>query len=87
MLWRYGFLDGLVKSIGHTNGIDVKFGDVKRIPMIEDSTDAATKAFADTILKFGTFSDLFGTSESATVLTVVREYHEVEDQDGLCDTI
>ena len=55
--------------------------------MIEDTTDAETKAFADIILRFGMFADSFGTSESGTVLSVVREYNEVEDQDGLCDTI
>ena len=55
--------------------------------MIKDDADAKTKAFANTILRFGTFADSFGTSGSGTVLYVVREYHEVEDQDGLCDTI
>ena len=87
MLWRYGFLDGLFKNLGHTNGIDIKFGDVKRIPMIQDDTNAETKAFTNTILRFGTFADLFVTIKLGTVLSVVREYNEVEDKDELCDNI
>ena len=87
MLWRYGFLDGLFKHLGHTNGKDIKSGDVKRILMIQDNTDAETKAFANTILRFGTFADSFGTSESGTELSVVQEYNEVEYEDGGCDNV
>ena len=86
MLWRYGFLDGLFEHLGHTNDIDIKFGDVKRIPNFKEHvTDAETKIFAETILRFGTFSDSFGTTDSATVLSVIEEWEELED--GLEDEV
>ena len=74
MLWRYGFLDGLFEHLGHTNDIDIKFGDVKRISKSKEHvTDAETKIFAETILRFGTFSDSFGTTDSVTVLSEIDE--------------
>ena len=30
MLWSYRFLDGLFKKLGHTNEIDVDYGDIKK---------------------------------------------------------
>ena len=55
--------------------------------MIKDETDAETKAFANTILRFGTFADSFGTSKLGTVLRVLHEYEEVQDKDEMCDQV
>ena len=59
MLWKYGYLHGLFYYLGHTDELDVKFGDVKVILKITTETDALTSAFAGTILKNGTFDDAF----------------------------
>ena len=78
MLWQYGRLDGLFELIGHTNGIDVKYGDVKRIPkIVQGVTDVETKSFAETILRFGTFVDSFGFDNNGTSLNDIDEHDEV----------
>ena len=84
MLWRYGFLDGLFQHLGHTDGIDVDYGDVKRIPFINKETNADTKAFAETILRFGSFVDAYGDEDDRTALD---EIEEMEDEDGDEDDI
>lgn len=63
MLWRYGYLEKLFEKIGHTNAIDVKYGEVKRLPQKSIDTDNATKIFAETLLKLGSFEDAFGSTE------------------------
>jgi len=80
MLWRYGFLDGLFHHLGHTNALDVKYGDVKRIPYITKETNADTKAFAETILRFGSFADVYVDDDYADVL--LTEEIEMEDSEG-----
>ena len=82
MLWRYGYLDGLFQHFGHTNAVDVNYGDIKRIPMYKkEVTDNTTKAFVDTILQFGSFADTFGSTKHGTVLSVVDEVDEFSDED------
>ena len=77
MLWRYGHLDGLFAHLGHTNDIDVKYGDVKRIPkIVEGVTDVETKSFAETILRFGTFDDSFGFDDNGSSLNDIDEHDE-----------
>ena len=53
LLWRYGYLDKLFAKLGHTDAIGVKYGKVKGLRTQTAATDAATKLFAKTILKFG----------------------------------
>ena len=79
MLWRYGYLDKLFAVLGHTDAIDVKYGKVKGLRTQTADTDAATKLFAETILKFGTADDAFGSTEGGTILEVIQE---AEDEDG-----
>ena len=81
MLWRYGFLDGLFQSLGHTYTLDVKYGHVKRIPFITKDTNADTKAFAETILRFGSFVDAFGEDDYGSG-TILEEITEMDDEDG-----
>mgnify|MGYP000927189165 CR=1 FL=1 len=79
MLWRYGYLDGLFKELGHLKDMDVDYGKIKRVPVMTIETDDMTKIFADTILKLGDHADLYGTIEAATFLEVVEE---LETEDG-----
>ena len=60
MLWRYGFLDGLFHHLGHTEGFDVDYGDVKQIPFVNKETNADTTELAEMILQFGSFADAYG---------------------------
>ena len=77
MLWRYGHLDGLFAHLGHTNDIDVKYGEVKRTPkIVEGVTDVETKSFAETILRFGTFEDSFGFDNNGSSLNDIDEHDE-----------
>ena len=63
---------------GHTNDIDVKYGEVKRIPnIVQGVTDVETKSFAETILRFGKFVDSFGFDEMGTSLNDIDENDEV----------
>ena len=80
MLWKYGYLDGLFEMLGHTKDLDISYGDIKRVPQMNCETDHVTKLFADTILKLGDHADLYGTTESATMLEVIDEF---EQDDGL----
>ena len=73
MLWRYGYLDGLFHALGHTATLDVKYGDIKRIPVRNLHTDVITAAFANTILKLGNDAMLYGDTESGTMLEVILE--------------
>ena len=41
--------------------------------------------FAETILRFGTFSDSFGTTDSVTVLSEIDEWEQLDD--GLEDEV
>ena len=82
MLWRYGYLDGLFKHLGHTEGIDVEYGDVKRIPFITKDTNNETRAFAETILRFGSFVDAHGDDTSGTVLDEILEMEEGDGEMG-----
>ena len=50
-------------QISCADAFDVKYGDVKRIPFITKDTNADTKAFAETILRFGLFVDTFGEDD------------------------
>ena len=84
MLWRYGYLDGLFKHLSHTDAFDVKYGDVKCIPFITNTTNEETRAFAETILRFGSFVDAFGNEESGSG-TILDEILEMEDEDGVVD--
>ena len=78
ILWRYGHMDGLFEHLGHTNDIDVKYGDVKIIPkIVQGVTDVETKSFAETILRFGTFVDSFGFDDNGTLLNDIDEHDEV----------
>jgi hypothetical protein len=67
-------LDGLFELLGHTDGLDIKYGDIKRIPVRTAETDELTGMFAQTILKLGDSGMVYGTSESATLLDVVNEF-------------
>ena len=80
MLWRYGYLDGLFKELGHSKDMDVDYGKIKRVPVMTNETDDMTKIFADTILKLGDHADLYGSIEAATLLEAVEE---LETEDGL----
>jgi len=51
MLWRYGYLDDLFEKLGHSDTLDVSYGDIKRIPVKTARTDALTEVFANIILK------------------------------------
>jgi hypothetical protein len=82
MLWQYGFLDGLFQHLGHTEGFDVDYGDVKRIPFVNKETNADTKAFAETILRFGSFADAYGDEAEGTILDEIAEMGDGrEDED------
>jgi len=81
MLWRYGYLDRLFHHLGHRDAFDVKYGDVKRIPFITKDTNADTKAFAETILRFGSFVDAFGEDDYGSG-TILEEITEMDDEDG-----
>ena len=59
--------------MGHTEGFDIKYGDIKRIPVRTAETDELTGVFTHTILKLGESGMMYGTSESATMLDVVNE--------------
>ena len=87
MLWRYGYLNGLFKSLGHTDAFDVKFGDVKRITFITTTTNDKTKAFAETILQFGSFVDAFGDVAlgSGTILEKIDEMNDDEVMEEVAD--
>ena len=76
MLWRHGYLDGLFHALGHTATMDVKYGDIKRIPVKNSGTDALTEAFANTILKLGDAAMLYGDTESGTMMDVMLELRE-----------
>jgi len=73
ILWKYGYLDGLFELLGNTDGLDIKYGDIKRIPARTAETDELTGVFAHTILKLGESGMVYGISESATMLDVVNE--------------
>ena len=76
MLWKYGYLDGLFELLGHTEGLDIKYGGIKRIPVCTTKTDKLTAVFAQTILKLGERGMVYGTSDSTTMLDVVTELGE-----------
>ena len=76
MLWRHGYLDGLFHALGHTSTMHVKYGDIKRIPVNNSGTDALTEAFANTILKLGDATMLYGDTESGTMMDVMLELRE-----------
>ena len=76
MLWRHGYLDGLFHALGHTATMDVKYGDIKRIPVKNSGTDALTEVFANTILKLGDAAMLYGDTESGTMMDVMLELRE-----------
>ena len=80
MLWRYGFLDRLFYHLGHTDALDVKYGDVKRIPLITKDINTNTKAFAETILRFGSFVDSYGDDDYG-LGTILDEVTEMDDED------
>ena len=80
MLWSYGFLDGLFKKLGHTNEIDVDYGGVKKIPFITEETHNDTRVFAETILQFGSYVDVFGEVEEEIALEPI---FEGDNEDGV----
>jgi len=80
MLWRYGYLDGLFQKLGHSSDMNVNYGEIKRVPVMNSDTDVITKLFSDTILKLGDHADLFGDVEAATMLEVLEEF---EQNDGV----
>jgi len=82
MLWKYGYLDGLFEELGHSKDMDIKYGDIKRVPQINSETDKVTKLFADTILKLGDHADLYGTIESATMIDIMEEFDEGDGLTG-----
>ena len=47
MLWRHGYLDGLFEKLGHTSTMDVSYGEIKCIPILNSGTDALTECFAN----------------------------------------
>ena len=59
--------------------LDVKYGDVKRIPFITKDTNADTKAFTETILRFGSFVDAHGDDYGSG--TILDEITEMDDED------
>ena len=76
MLWRYGYLDGLFQKLGHSPDMNVNYGEIKRVPVINAvDTDVIKKLFSDTILKLGNHADL--------LLEVLEEF---EQNDGLVGT-
>ena len=62
MLWCYGYLYGLLQALGHTSTMDVKYGDIKLIPVKTLGTDALTESFANNILKLGDAAILYGNT-------------------------
>ena len=80
MLWRYGYLDGLFQKLGHSPDMNVNYGEIKRVPVMNTDTDVITKLFSETILKLGDHADLFGNVEAATMLEVLEEF---EQDDGV----
>ena len=81
MLWNYWYLHGLFHHLGHTGELNVDFGDVKVIPQITKETDALTRIFADTILKFGSFVGAFSNANAGLVLDVVREMEAYDNSE------
>ena len=68
ILWRYGYLDGLLQWLGHTEEFDIKFEEVKCIPLLTPETSMEKKTFAETIMRFGSLTNTFGTVKGGTVL-------------------
>jgi len=60
--------------------MDINYGDIKRVPQINSETDKVTKICADTVLKRGDHADIYGTTESSTILDLMEEF---EQDDGL----
>ena len=81
MLWKYGILDKMFKHLGHTGDtIDVSYGKVKGLLQKTSVTDAETAAFADTIMKFGSASDIFGAlSREASEKEYESDEEELEE--------
>ena len=69
MMWQYGYLDGMFETLGHTSMMNVKYGDIKRIPEKNSGTDALTQLFTNSILKPGDAAMLYGDTESGTMLS------------------
>ena len=78
MLWRYGYLDDLFEKLGHSESLDVAYGDIKRIPVKTAGTDTLTEVFANSILKLGDVAMMYGDTESGTMLSVIMELQDDE---------
>ena len=76
MLWRHGYLDNLFEKLGHSDALDVSYGDIKRIPVENAGTDALTEVFANSILQLGDAVMVYGDTESGTLLEVVMELQD-----------
>ena len=58
--------------------MDVKYGDIKRIPVKTADTDVLTELFANSIIKLGDAAMLYGNIESVTMLEVMLELGDEE---------
>ena len=76
MLWRYGYPDGLFEKLGYTSTMDVSYGEIKRIPVLNSGTDALTECFANGILKLGDAAMLYGDTSSGSMLDVITDLEE-----------
>ena len=78
MLWRYGYLYGLFKALGHTSKMDVKYGDIKCIPVKNSGNNALTQSFVNSILKLGDAAMLYGDTELNPMLDMILELRDDE---------
>ena len=74
----------MFEHLEHKHRIEIKLSDVKRIPFITSTTNDTTRAFAETILRFGSFVDAFGEEEAGSG-TRLEEIREMEDEDDMDD--
>ena len=52
MLWRFGYLDGLFKHLGHDGELNIEYGKVKPMPKEKYAKAADIEAFTQTLFKF-----------------------------------